>query len=65
MNLKQWMKNNRHSSYSFAKLLLEKAEVKVSPQAVQHWCNGTVPRKPYRVAVEKVTDGKVTPASFL
>ena len=64
MKLRDWMDNERHSSYTLAELFAKRG-VKVTPQTIQSWCKGAIPRKQHRDEIHRLTGGAVQPASFL
>ncbi len=78
MKLKDWRTANRYSQSGFADYLwpfivaqyesagLPVPEKLVTGSHVQAWENGSIPRdRLYRRALEKATNSKVKPASFL
>ena len=77
MNLKQWRADNRYSQATFAEYLwdfvlvvckdleLPPPDKIVTGSHVQKWEDGCEPRRIYRLAIERATNGKVKPVSFL
>ncbi len=59
MTLTQWRKENRYSQAAFARLLLEKAGLKVDRTTIWYWERGVMPRKAALNAIRKATGGKV------
>ena len=57
--IKDWMKENRHSSYSFAEELRDKHGLEVSAETVQRWMRELPVSERHRKTVEKVTKLKI------
>lgn len=65
MVLKDWRIKKKLSQKAVAETLAEMTGETAAQGNVSYWESGVMPRKCFRMAIMKLTKGKVTPSDFI